>query len=232
MWQRQLIFLHIPKTAGWALHEALLPIFGDAGSLRINNEDEAAQLRRLPAAEFRRYRYVSGHFTFADIKDKCDSDARLVSIVRDPIRRLISEFNYMSTWTEHPYFELCRDMKFSKYMERVGDYPKGLQCSWLSGLGEAEGGLAVIRQKFALVGTAERFDEFVEALGRLIGEPLSAPRANVTQGQGRLDLDSALCRILVDLTAEDRKLVECISALPDGLFAGGCEASPAAEAVQ
>jgi hypothetical protein len=89
MW-RQLIFLHIPKTAGWALHAALLPIFGEAQSLRVNDGDDLVRLRALSPREFSRYRYVSGHFTYNDVKLKCRDDALFVSILRDPVRRLVS----------------------------------------------------------------------------------------------------------------------------------------------
>ncbi|HVH78943.1 MAG TPA: hypothetical protein VM782_06120, partial [Stellaceae bacterium] len=47
-----------------------------------------------------------------------------------------------------------------------------------------------------------------------------ATRTNVTTGQGLLDLDSRLCAMLLDLTTEDRKFVESIAALPDGVFTG------------
>ena len=143
MW-RQLIFLHIPKTAGWALHAALLPIFGEAQSLRINDGDDLARLRALSPREFSRYRYVSGHFTYSDVKQKCRDDALFVSILREPVRRLISEFNYIASWSDHPHHDHFKDLRFSSHVAANAEFIRGLQCDWLSGHRDAERAMAVI----------------------------------------------------------------------------------------
>ncbi|HVH78550.1 MAG TPA: hypothetical protein VM782_04115, partial [Stellaceae bacterium] len=132
MWQ-QLVFPHIPKTAGWALHAALLPIFGEAQSLRINTEDDVVRLRALSPAEFARYRYVSGHFKFEDVKAKCSAGSLLVSVLRDPVRRVVSEFNYMASWAEHPFHAHFKNLKFSDHVRANAAYLDGLQCEWLTG---------------------------------------------------------------------------------------------------
>ena len=219
MWQ-QLIFLHIPKTAGWALHEVLQPVFGEAHSLRINTEEDLAALRRLSPADFAKYRYISGHFSFADVKDKRSPTSLLVSIVRDPIRRIVSEFNYMSSWEAHPYYHLCKDQRFSEYVYHAAEYLRALQCNWLSGHHDAEQAFATIREHYALVGTVGNLGRFVAALSNLIGRDVTAGRTNVTPGQGWIDLDSRLCDALLDLTVEDRKLVDRIAVLPDGVLRG------------
>src|SRR5258708_7427903 len=115
MWQ-QLIFPHIPKTAGGAVHAALGPIFRGAHSLRGNNEGGLAPLPPLSTADFAQYRYVSGHFTFNDIKEKRGADSLLVSVLRDPVRRIVSEFNYVSSWDEHPYHDRYKNSRLSEHI--------------------------------------------------------------------------------------------------------------------
>lgn len=219
MW-RQLIFLHIPKTAGWALHASLLPIFGEAQSLRINDGDDLARLRALSPREFSRYRYVSGHFTYSDVKQKCRDDALFVSILREPVRRLISEFNYIASWSDHPHHDHFKDLRFSSHVAANAEFIRGLQCDWLSGHRDAERAMAVIGQNYALVGTVERYAAFIAALGQLIGHEIPTARSNVTQGQGLLDIDSRLCGLLLDIGTEDCRLIDKIAALPDGVFIG------------
>jgi hypothetical protein len=220
MWQ-QLVFLHIPKTAGWTLHDALLRVFGERHSLRVNTEEDRVQVRRMSAREFAQYRYVSGHFDFNDVKDKCGRDSSLVSILRDPVRRLVSEFNYMASWDEHPYHAMYKGCRLSEHVSGNAELLRGLQCHWLSGHRDVDRALAVVRDRYALVGTLADFDEFVAALARLIGVRLAPAKSNVTAGQGQIDLDSELCDALLEVTAEDRRLVHRIAALPDGVFAGG-----------
>jgi hypothetical protein len=220
MW-RQLIFLHIPKTAGWALHAALQPIFGEAQSLRVNDGNDLERLRALSPRDFSRYRYVSGHFTYNDVKPKCRDDALFVSILRDPVRRLISEFNYIASWADHPHHEHFKDLRFSNHVAANAAFIRGLQCDWLSGHRDAERAMAVIRQNYALVGTVEKYSAFIAALGQLIGHDIPTARSNVTQGQGLLDIDSRLCGLLLDLADEDRRLIDQVAALPGGVFTGG-----------
>ncbi|HWB47622.1 MAG TPA: hypothetical protein VG651_00815 [Stellaceae bacterium] len=197
-----------------------MPIFGEDRSLRVNTQEDLARLQALTPAEFRRYRYVSGHFTFSDVRQKCSAESLLVSVLRDPVRRLVSEFNYVASWTGHPYHEHFKNARLSEHVYANAAYIRAVQCDWLSAHRNAEAAMQVIRERYALVGTVAGYDAFVAALGRLIGQDVPATRSNVTPGQGLLDLDSRLCETLLDLTLEDRRLIARIAALPDGVFAG------------
>jgi hypothetical protein len=146
--------------------------------------------------------------------------ALLVSILRDPVRRLVSEFNYIASWTDHPHHEHFKELRFSNHVTANAAFIRGLQCDWLSGHRDAERAMAVIRQNYALVGTVDKYAGFIAALGELIGHDIPAARSNVTQGQGLLDIDSRLCALLLDLGDEDRRLIDQVTALPDGVFVG------------
>jgi hypothetical protein len=220
MW-RQLIFPHIPKTAGWALHAALLPIYGEAHSLRVNDGNDLARLRALTPRELAHYRYISGHFRYSDVRAKCRDDALLISILRDPVRRLISEFNYIASWTGHPHHDHFKNLRFSDHVIANAAFIRGLQCDWLSGHRDAERAMAVIRQDYALIGTVDKYSAFLGALARLIGKDIPAEPSNVTQGQGLLDIDSGLCRLLLEVAEEDLRLIDQVAALPGGVFVGG-----------
>ena len=83
----QLVFVHVPKTAGFALHATLEEVFGALNTLQINDDDKLRFLRNSPPERFARYNYISGHFDFTDIAAKCRPDAVFISILRDPIAR-------------------------------------------------------------------------------------------------------------------------------------------------
>src|SRR5579863_2659047 len=102
---RQLVFVHIPKTAGLSLHAALENIYGKASTLRVGNEDDLQRLRQLPNNQPIDKAFLSGHFFYNDIKNRCQPDALLISILRDPIKRILSNYNYITNWDKHPLYE-------------------------------------------------------------------------------------------------------------------------------
>lgn len=217
---RQLVFIHIPKTAGLSLHAALENIYGSESTLRI--EIGALQnFRKSPDNQVIDKAYVSGHFFYNDIKNRCEPDAILISILRDPIKRILSNYNYITNWVKHPLHEKTVQQSFSEYVYANHKFLRGLCCRYLAGVRQADAAIEVIRSRYALVGTTERLPEFVTALSGLIGEEIVQERTNVSAGQGpKIDLSVELCRTLLEITREDRKLLDFVNALPNGLFAG------------
>src|SRR5580658_4341992 len=92
---RQLVFVHIPKTAGLSLHSALENIYGKQSTLRVGNEEDLQRLRQLPDNQVIDKTFLSGHFFYNDIKNRRRPDALLISIVRDPVKRILSNYNYI-----------------------------------------------------------------------------------------------------------------------------------------
>jgi hypothetical protein len=216
----QLVFVHVPKTAGFALHATLEEVFGALNTLQINDDDKLRFLRNSPPERFARYNYISGHFDFTDIATKCRPDAVFISILRDPIARILSEYNYMFSSAGHPYHEGVRRQSLSDYIFGNENHFRGFMCRQLTGFVEASMAVEVIRARYALVGLKSNLAAFLKRLGALIDKPLCTGEINVTPGQGRIDLDTSLCETLLNLTTEDRRLFDAVAGMPDNLFQG------------
>jgi len=216
---RQLVFVHIPKTAGLSLHSALEKIYGKEATLRVGNEDELQQLRKLPDHQVIDKTFLSGHFFYGDIKNRCHPDAVLVSVLRDPIKRILSNYNYITNWEAHPLYKQTVQQSFSDHVYANRNFLRGLCCRHLSGVPQADAAIEVISARYTLVGTTECLPAFGAALSQIIGENIVQERTNVSSGQGpKIDLSSELCAALLELTEEDRKLLAFVKALPDELF--------------
>lgn len=218
---RQLVFVHIPKTAGLSLHAALENIYGTESTLRVGNEDALQRLRQLPDHQIIDKTFISGHFFYHDIKNKCQPDALLISILRDPIKRILSNYNYITNWAKHPLHEKTVRQSFSDHVYANRDFLRGLCCRHLAGVKRADLAIEIIQSRYALVGTTESLPAFITALSRIIGRNVVQERSNVSGGQGpKIDLSSELCQALLEITEEDRKLLAFVNALPNGLFEG------------
>lgn len=215
---RQLVFVHIPKTAGLSLHSALEKIYGKEATFRVGNEDELQHLRKLPDQVINKT-FLSGHFFYGDIKNRCHADAILISVLRDPVKRILSNYNYITTWEAHPLHKQTVQQSFSDHVYANRNFLRGLCCRHLSGIPQADAAIEAISSRYALVGTTEHLSAFSAALSQIIGENVAHERTNVSSGQGpHIDLSSELCSALLELTEEDRKLLTFVKALPDELF--------------
>jgi hypothetical protein len=218
---RQLVFVHIPKTAGLSLHVALENIYGKESTLRVGNEDALQRLRQRPDYQVIDKAFISGHFFYDDIKNRCQPDAILISILRDPIKRILSNYNYITNWSKHPLYEQTVRQSFSDHVYANRNFFRGLCCRHLAGVKKADAAIEIVKSRYALVGTTESLPAFTTALSRIIGEKVVQERSNVSSGQGpNIDLSAELCQALLEITGEDRKLLDFLNALPNGLFEG------------
>ena len=90
------IFNHIPKTAGITL---LTICRSNVASAEISPHLTEHEIRLMPAARFEHYRMVAGHFSILTQAGFC-RDRYSMTLLRDPIRRIISAYTYWRMATE------------------------------------------------------------------------------------------------------------------------------------
>lgn len=132
-----LVYVHIPKTAGGAIEELLEPwkapgpktLFGRLRS-------------RLPFRQDIRHAYIPGHATAAELQHWMGAEAwaraRSFAVVRDPYARIISEYEYVRQTPTHHRHERAKKMDFA-------DYIAGRKLDQASFLTDARGKLLVNR---------------------------------------------------------------------------------------
>jgi len=253
---RPLYFLHVPKTAGSAFTRMLDDAF-PVGT-RVPAEYYAG-LGGTPLAEALQGRgMLAGHF---GLRPLALAPLTSITVLREPAARAWSHFRYMA--------ENGREHTFESFLAHPleGCGARDYQARWL-GTPSAErfpdgepaiaylpttpgGGhgapapaaleraAATTLATCAVVGTAERLPETIDALGRLLGRPLAPPpRVNATRDARPLPPEvaarvRALSPIDLRLYAEagrrlDRALAELPPLPPEPLvplpFAQGMEA--------
>lgn len=215
----QLIFVHLPKTGGFALHAALDRALPTGSVLRIGDSAAQQNFCAMSPEEVVPYRMVSGHFTFEEALARARTGARFATLLRDPVARLLSAFNYMSTWDEHPLHASFRNRGFAEFIADSGQDLAAEACRQLTGRDNAAEAIPILENYYGLVGTTARVADVSVHLHRWLDLPPQKPeRENVTAGQGRVTLTSETCEQLLELTREDRKLFQHFATRHGGLF--------------
>jgi hypothetical protein len=92
-----LLFMHIPKTAGTALRETILKNYKQSAVAYIYPEPPGfpvRNLRDLPLGQRAQLHFVVGHFQYG-IHEDIPNDCLYFTIVRNPIRRVWSHYQYL-----------------------------------------------------------------------------------------------------------------------------------------
>jgi len=215
----QLVFIHLPKTGGMSLHAAVAGALPRDAVLRVGDAAEQAAFRRLGPAEVARYALVSGHLGFEEVAARARPGARYVTLLRDPVARLLSAFNYMATWAPHPLHAEMRGRGFGEFITSAGEALSGEACRQLTGMATAAQAIPVLDSCYAAAATTARLGDLAALAAGWLGlGAVRAGRENVTPGQGRITLDSRSCALLLEVTREDRLLHEHLALRHGGLM--------------
>ena len=222
-----LIFHHIPKTAGSTFNHAVVD--ANQGVCRMFG---AGGLSSAPNVDLTSVRFLCGHVTFDEAATRgLDRDNVHVSILRDPLKRIVSHFEM--AFRDDAVFreEICSIDKwkfgFRVFYERfiVFNNLTNIQCKYFSKRGKFYDAVVTIAEQFHLVGSAERFDDFLDkALEYFEIQHLKRPAAFPIKNQSSLGEDyrqliddDLLCKIEAD-NAEDFYLWRWLNVRHNGLF--------------
>ncbi len=100
------IFLHLPKTAGTTVNRLIeweYPLSQMYSVDPVLFRWSAAHLRGLPPERLRKYRMFKGHMAFG-LHEVLPQPATYITVLRDPVDRVISAYYFMRNYKLHPLF--------------------------------------------------------------------------------------------------------------------------------
>ena len=193
---RQCLFLHIPKTAGTSLRDALLRTVPQGEALLVYPDWELGvtyeECVALPAAQLARFRWIYGHYK-TGLHRYTASGARYVTFVREPLARLRSNVaHHAAAGTRFAVDGV--GVRPSEFINGgLGEEFDNLMTRMISGvppcadgpgaIGPAHVDLAIdnIREHFAFVGRQEHLVHDALSLQRHVGLDLATPGlSNIT----------------------------------------------------
>ena len=171
-----LIFIHLPKTAGTSLRKTIQINYrpGELFFMYGKNPDfhSMKELKQLDQNRFAQYKIIMGHFPFSK-KLFPFEDRRFVTILRDPVRRVISYYRHVMSRDEWK----GREISLQEYIESSGDIQlRNHQTRLLSGMKRdpitekhLEKAIRNLEKYFLHVGTSETFPQTIDRLHELLG---------------------------------------------------------------
>jgi len=165
-----LVFEHIPKTAGTTfivsyLRAAFCPQERFIVSGEPDEHDrDMEQLMRMPESERRKLRMVAGHYL--EMFRLVEPEARYISLVRDPIQRVISAYRHflsdpsLNRWAREQFGDHVSLRDYALHVLPSNQQAKTLLGGNYEDLTDAEL-KGRLRERFHLVGLTEDFIGFV-----------------------------------------------------------------------
>jgi hypothetical protein len=172
----ELISIHIPKTAGTSFRNTLKTIYGQEAVVRLDielenpvvkvNEERYAE-RQIPSWA----RVVHGHFAYPLLQkhfDLPERDLPIITWVRDPVERVISNYYYLSKRLAEELDEPSKGLNILLKMERkLMEYARDPKsCNRMSRFLQG-----VPLEEFAFVGIQDHYSEDLKHLSKILDWP-------------------------------------------------------------
>ena len=219
--EKAVIFLHLPKTAGTTLNRLIeweYPLSEMYSIDPVFFDWSAAHLRKLPLKRLRKTRMFKGHMTFG-LHEILPQPATYITVLRDPVDRVISAYYFMRSYKLHPlYWQMRRgSWTLDDFVRR--SQRDNVQSKIIAGSAYntpctreiAEKAKQNLRQHFGVVGLSERFEESLALMKLCFGWKLSSYSSfNVTRSRPKKqDVPKSTLELIHERNAFDMELYEC-----------------------
>lgn len=161
------IFLHIPKTAGKSFEELAIKNYGrECVSLSTSG--------RFSAAEWNRSALIGGHFSYSKY-DGMKGRRLFLSVVRDPVERALSRFNYYRNAKHQQAFRSERGFDNANPKHTMlrsafsREFVDNVQCRHLSGAPRFEKVFEVLSCDRFILGSFEDLQSWVSLVATRLG---------------------------------------------------------------
>lgn len=186
------LFVHVPKTAGSSLSSEFAAELRPYHNIHIDHGDRARPAKErfdaateefVQLAETRPFRSASGHIwqQHAQTIRKQLRGVRMVTLLRDPLARLISDYNYQRS-PMHPLHQevIAKAPDFMAFAEMSG--PQNRMSRHLVPMGmirqqRLEDAIDYVRTHFAFIGLQEQYDLYFRLLTLLTTGECKEPSA-------------------------------------------------------
>lgn len=115
-----LFFLHFPRTGGTTIDEIFASNYPAESILRIYSREDFNKYAVIEEKDFLPLRYITGHLllTSTNPTQFYGKDVRAFTFLREPVKRLYSEYIFLKTWKQQHLYSYLNDnnISFSQYI--------------------------------------------------------------------------------------------------------------------
>jgi Sulfotransferase family len=214
--QKKTFFLHIPRCGGGTIWNALTEIYGQHNVYRVSVAEEATALWAMTFERRRSYSAIGGHeslrFFNQALRDL--NDYHKILTLRDPIDRLVSEYNYARLHDiSLAEFSYAKSVSLNEY---IGHAPRNVQVFTLTGSrSDASAAAEVIENVFNDWALSSEIDELLVRLAQELGISFHSfyPENRTPEGAAkRGDLSEDIIEIAMRRHSADLELIDILTA--------------------
>ena len=172
-------FLHVPKTAGTTLNALIAGLFPGAAAWHQALVDQAggeAALAAAIAADDGFYDHLAavvGHFGVRHpLVAGCERRAVLFAVLREPVERVVSLYEYIRRTQDHPIHREARERTLMRCFEELPSFRANAtdaQLNQVFGAADPDGVRAALAGRAYVLGRFDRIVEFVAAVEAATG---------------------------------------------------------------
>jgi hypothetical protein len=202
--EQQVIFMHIPKTAGFTLQKIIERQYPPQSLYTLESQRELeliAELKNMSQARRAEIRMLQGHLNMSQkLHEFLPGPATYCTMLRDPVERVISHYYFVRDTPGHYLQDFATEKSLKELLESrqvlmLNDtHVRLLSGVWGDlGFGECtqetlETAKRNLREHFSVVGLTERFDETLLLLKSVYGwQNVYYTRKNVTPNRPARD---------------------------------------------
>lgn len=219
-------FVHIPKTAGSSFRRELAQILRPNYNVHVDRNPVSGppvpHPQKIAAAtkEFnallaeQTYRFASGHVPVTLLKAQVDTwrDLKLITMLRDPAIRTVSDYRYQSTPVHPSYQEfLQRFPSFEAYLNAPQSRNRMFNFLRPSREASVEDCIEFVVEHFAFIGLVEMYPLAVRLVTRLMDQersPTHYIRKTEDNEHNQLDITPELLDRVCELNSLDVALYD------------------------
>lgn len=221
------VFIHIPKTGGMTLYSMIRDIYKPSELHKINPAMESLEkYRHLHQDRKDKVKVIYGHMDYR-VRESLPPNSRYVTLMRNPVERVISHYHYVRRTANDPLWELAMRSSLDDWVARCnllemdnGQTRRLLGSTESVRFGECTAEMLErarhnVQQNFALVGITERFDETYGLMSKLFDWPIKRYQPqNVAQQRSSInEIPVRTIRLIEKFNALDMELYEHASRL-------------------
>ncbi len=218
--EEAVIFLHVPKTAGTTLNRLIeweYPLFEIYSVDPVFFRWSVSHLWQLPARRLEKTRIFKGHMLFG-LHKILPQPATYITVLREPVDRVISAFYFMRSYVLHPFYWKLRRENWT-LEDFVRRSPReNVQSKIVAGADYyspctdeiVEQAKENLFRYFSVVGLSERFEESLALMKLRFGWKLERYSSfNVTRARPKKrDLPQSTLDLIVEKNSFDIALYE------------------------